>query len=594
MSLGCVARCTCVPRLVLVNWVYVAQLPPKFLSCLWVVAMVGYDPRAGSKALSPEEAALAGSFAGFVTRAMISPLDVIKIRFQLQIEQLSPRCPQSKYWGLVQASRRMWGEEGLSAFWKGHVPAQLLSVSYGAVQFASFQFLTKLVHKSTPYSSQTAGAHFVCGGLAACSATVVCQPLDTLRTRFAAQGEPKVYHTLRYAVSAMYHTEGVRGFYRGLLPTIIAVFPYAGLQFFFYNVFKNLPWLQPRQPGTKGNLQNLLCGGSAGVLSKTITYPFDLFKKRLQVGGFEKARECFGQVRTYSSFGDCVVRIAREEGTRGFFKGLSPSLLKAAASTGFVFFCFTCAVYRRSGCGQKLQRSTASLKCVEGCNCPLFVMENSKEDYKIQSFDPDTQNLLKTALKDPSLVDLEKVSNVIVDQSLKDQVFSKEAGRICYTIVQAEAKVNNGCVFRRHLLNRLQQEYKAREEIRSRSVQEWVCLVTFICNIFDYLKVNNMPMMALVNPVYDCMFRLAQSDALNNEEEVDCLVLQLHRIGDQLEKMSVQRMDELFFLLRDGFLLQEGLGSMARLLLLEILEFRAGGWQLSDTAQKYYYSEVAD
>ncbi|XP_064171762.1 MIF4G domain-containing protein B [Anguilla rostrata] len=221
-------------------------------------------------------------------------------------------------------------------------------------------------------------------------------------------------------------------------------------------------------------------------------------------------------------------------------------------------------------------------------------MENSKEDYKIQSFDPETQNLLKTALKDPSSVDLEKVSSVIVDQSLKDQVFSKEAGRICYTIVQAEAKVNNGSIFRRNLLNRLQQEFQAREETRGRSLQEWVCFVTFICNIFDYLKVNNMPMMALVHPVYDCLFRLAQADSLKNEEEVDCLVLQLHRIGDQLERMSAQRMDDLFFQLRDGFLLEEGLGSMARLLLLEILEFRAGGWQLSDTAQKYYYSEVAD
>lgn len=33
-------------------------------------------------------------------------------------------------------------------------------------------------------------------------------------------------------------------------------------------------------------------------------------------------------------------------------------------------------------------------------------------------------------------MNLEKVSNIIMDQSLKDQVFSKEAGRICYTIVQ--------------------------------------------------------------------------------------------------------------------------------------------------------------
>lgn len=221
-------------------------------------------------------------------------------------------------------------------------------------------------------------------------------------------------------------------------------------------------------------------------------------------------------------------------------------------------------------------------------------MENSTEDYKIQSFDQETQVLLKTALKDPSSVDLEKVSNIIVDQSLKDQTFSKEAGRICYTIVQAEAKQNNGNIFRRNLLNRLQQEFKDREETRRNSIQEWVCYVTFICNIFDYLKVNNMPMVALVHPVYDCLMRLAQPDALKNEEEVDCLVLQLHRTGEQLEKMNSQRMDELFYLLRDGFLLQEGLTSMARLLLLEILEFRAGGWLLSGTAHKYYYSEISD
>lgn len=221
-------------------------------------------------------------------------------------------------------------------------------------------------------------------------------------------------------------------------------------------------------------------------------------------------------------------------------------------------------------------------------------MESPTEDYKIQSFDQDTQMLLKTALKDPGSVNLQKVSNIIIDQSLKDQMFSKEAGRICYTIAQAEAKQNNGSVFRRNLLNRLQQEFKNREEMRKCSLHEWVCFVTFICNIFDYLKVNNMPMMALVHPVFDCLMRLTHPDALLNEEEVDCLVLQLHRIGEQLENANRPRMDELFFLLRDAFLLQEGLSSMSRLLLLEILEFRAGGWSLSATADKYYYSEIAE
>lgn len=96
-----------------------------------------------------------------------------------------------------------------------------------AFQFTSFEFLTEFVHKSTPYDSQTAGVHFVCGGLAACSATVVCQPLDTLRTRFAAQGEPKVPPNTA-GVLLLFSLAATRGqchfFY----------FPSASKLFFFY------------------------------------------------------------------------------------------------------------------------------------------------------------------------------------------------------------------------------------------------------------------------------------------------------------------------------------------------------------------------
>ncbi|XP_053309496.1 MIF4G domain-containing protein [Spea bombifrons] len=217
-----------------------------------------------------------------------------------------------------------------------------------------------------------------------------------------------------------------------------------------------------------------------------------------------------------------------------------------------------------------------------------------KVEYKIQAFDAETQNLLKTALKEPGSVDLEQVANVIVEQSLRDATFSKEAGKMCYTIIQAENKKTGRSIFRSGLLNRLQNEYRNRDEMRARSVHEWVCYVSFICNVFDYLRVNNMPMLALVNPVYDCLFQLAQPESLKREEEVDCLVLQLHRVGEQLEKMNAQRMDELFFLLRDSFLLQNGLSSLTQLLLLEMIEFRAAGWKMTAAAHKYYYSEVSE
>ncbi|XP_048411391.1 mitochondrial thiamine pyrophosphate carrier [Stegostoma tigrinum] len=303
--------------------------------------MVGYHPAAGEgeHGLSPAEVAAAGSVSGFLTRILINPLDVIKIRFQLQIEQLSLFEPGAKYHGILQATNTILREEGLQAFWKGHIPAQLLSVSYGAVQFVSFEFLTKFVHNATLYDSRIPTVHFVCGGLAACSATVTVQPLDTLRTRFVAQGEPKVYRSLWHAVVTMYRNEGPLSFYRGLTPTLVAVFPYAGFQFAFYNIFQHIcEWAVPSREAWMVNVENLVCGGGAGVISKTLTYPFDLLKKRLQVEGFEQARTAFGQVQTYSGFLDCAYQVAQTEGLRGFFKGLSPSMLKAAVSTGFSFF----------------------------------------------------------------------------------------------------------------------------------------------------------------------------------------------------------------------------------------------------------------
>ncbi|XP_032097595.1 mitochondrial thiamine pyrophosphate carrier isoform X1 [Sapajus apella] len=301
--------------------------------------MVGYDPKPDGRNNTRFQVAVAGSVSGLVTRALISPFDVIKIRFQLQHERLSRRDPNAKYHGILQAIRQILREEGPTAFWKGHIPAQILSIGYGAVQFLSFEMLTELVHRGSVYDAREFSVHFVCGGLSACVATLAVHPVDVLRTRFAAQGEPKVYNTLRHAVGTMYRNEGPLVFYKGLTPTLIAIFPYAGLQFSCYSSLKHMyEWAMPAEGKKNENLKNLLCGSGAGVISKTLTYPLDLFKKRLQVGGFEHARAAFGQVRKYKGLVDCTKQVLQEEGTLGFFKGLSPSLLKAALSTGFMFF----------------------------------------------------------------------------------------------------------------------------------------------------------------------------------------------------------------------------------------------------------------
>jgi solute carrier family 25 thiamine pyrophosphate transporter 19 len=56
----------------------------------------------------------------------------------------------------------------------------------------------------------------------------------------------QVYKTLRDAVVTMYKTEGPLVFYKGLTPTLIAIFPYAGLQFSCYRSLKQAyEWVMP-------------------------------------------------------------------------------------------------------------------------------------------------------------------------------------------------------------------------------------------------------------------------------------------------------------------------------------------------------------
>lgn len=309
--------------------------------------MVGFDPKRkdGGRGLSSLQYGFCGSVSGMVTRLLVQPLDVLKIRFQLQIEPTSKSITSGKYSGVWQAFKLIYKEEGFASLWKGHVPAQVLSVVYGYVQFMAFEAITEFLWRTYPVSTTPKWkpvSHFVCGGIAGCLSSTVAQPLDVLRTRLVAQGEPKVYKNIYQAACRMYINEGVISFYKGLVPTLVQIFPHAGLQFGFYAFFKsfwemsfNIKKKDPYQPADVE--ESLVCGALSGICSKGIIYPLDMVKKRLQVQGFHEARGTFGKVQSYSGMLNCFKVVAKEEGVAGFFKGLAPSTLKAGLSVALIF-----------------------------------------------------------------------------------------------------------------------------------------------------------------------------------------------------------------------------------------------------------------
>jgi len=313
--------------------------------------MVGYDPKSSIQ-LTTAEKTLVSVGTSVFSRFLIQPFDVIKIRFQVQYEPISTKTSESKYKGIRHACRTIRSEEGLRAFWKGHLTGQLLYASYITAQFHWFDFFTRTSYQLWPqHRNKNEDNHkhlfdFVCGGLAATFTTLTSQPIDTIRTRFVTQGEPKVYSSLSQAVQKIYSQEGLLAFYKGTVPAILLVVPESAFRFSIYS-WLNVQWSRFRSSAPSGKntenneigmLQSSVNGAISGVCAKTVIYPFDLVKKRLQIQGFERARSQFGKIVKFDGMWHCFRLTFASEGLSGIYKGYLASMIKAGVSTGCIFF----------------------------------------------------------------------------------------------------------------------------------------------------------------------------------------------------------------------------------------------------------------
>ncbi|KAF5527480.1 Mitochondrial thiamine pyrophosphate carrier 1 [Colletotrichum aenigma] len=274
----------------------------------------------------------AGATAGLFARFVIAPLDVVKIRLQLQSHSLSdPLSIQTArggpvYKGTLNTMKLIIANEGVTGLWKGNVPAELMYVCYSAVQFTTYRTTAQLLQSISDNRLPNAAQSFIAGATAGAAATTATYPLDLLRTRFAAQGNERVYTGLRHAVTDIYRNEGPRGFFRGLGPGVAQIVPYMGIFFALYEGLR-LPLGDLHLPWGGGDAT---AGVMASVMSKTAVFPLDLVRKRIQVQGPTRSRYVHKNIPEYPGAVRAMRMIFASEGIRGLYRGLTVSLIKAA------------------------------------------------------------------------------------------------------------------------------------------------------------------------------------------------------------------------------------------------------------------------
>lgn len=270
-------------------------------------------------------------------RFCISPLDVLKIR--LQLEARSPDHGPRPHIGTFSTLTSILRNEGVTALWKGNVPAELMYLTYGGAQFAGYRTVSRAMD-SLPGTLPASLQSFVSGAAAGAIATTITYPLDLLRTRFAAQGQQRVYVSLRTSLREITRHEGLRGFYRGLDAGIIQIVPYMGLFFAFYEAAR--PFVAKTQIPLQGlGSGDALAGVMASVAAKTAVFPLDTVRKRLQVQGPTRESYAYRGIPRYESGVLGTLRtIAAAEGLKGLYKGLTVGLLKAAPASAITMWTY--------------------------------------------------------------------------------------------------------------------------------------------------------------------------------------------------------------------------------------------------------------
>ncbi|CAL0329939.1 unnamed protein product [Lupinus luteus] len=291
----------------------------------------------GSRAINMTKHLWAGAVAAMVSRTFVAPLERLKLEYMVRGEQRS-------LFDLIQAIAT---SQGLKGFWKGNFVNILRTAPFKAINFYAYDTYRNKLTRVMGNEESTNFERFVAGAAAGITATLLCLPMDTIRTVMVAPGG----EALGGVIGAFRHvikTEGFFSLYKGLVPSIISMAPSGAVFYGVYDILKTAYLHSPE--GMKriqdmkkedqglsaleqlelGPIRTLLYGAIAGCCSEAATYPFEVVRRQLQM-----------QVHAtrMNAIATCV-KIVEQGGVPALYVGLIPSLLQVLPSAAISYLVY--------------------------------------------------------------------------------------------------------------------------------------------------------------------------------------------------------------------------------------------------------------
>ncbi|CAL8286905.1 unnamed protein product [Arctogadus glacialis] len=159
---------------------------------------------------------LAGCTTGAMAVSLAQPTDVVKVRFQAQ---MNLKGVARRYNGTMQAYKHIFMNEGLRGLWKGTLPNITRNALVNCTELVTYDLIKEAILKHNILSDNLP-CHFVSAFGAGFVTTVIASPVDVVKTRYM-NSPPGQYKSAINCAWTMMTKEGPTAFYKGFVPSFL-------------------------------------------------------------------------------------------------------------------------------------------------------------------------------------------------------------------------------------------------------------------------------------------------------------------------------------------------------------------------------------
>ncbi|KAL4569281.1 hypothetical protein LXL04_024917 [Taraxacum kok-saghyz] len=276
-----------------------------------------------------------GGIASIIAGCSTHPLDLIKVRMQLQGENHSAagatRPPRV---GPVGVGMQIIRQDGFRALFSGVSATMLRQTLYSTTRMGLYDIMkTKWTDPNTGIIPlwQKIGAGLIAGAIGA----AVGNPADVAMVRMQADGrvpaaERRNYKSVVDAISQMAKNEGIGSLWRGSSLTVNRAMLVTASQLASYDQFKETILNKGLMKDGLGT--HVTASFGAGFVAAVVTNPVDVIKTRVM-----NMRVVAGKAPPYKGAVDCALKTIKAEGPMALYNGFIPTISRQGPFTIVLF-----------------------------------------------------------------------------------------------------------------------------------------------------------------------------------------------------------------------------------------------------------------